>query len=127
MKAIKFFALLFIFSLNAQYIFAQKTQASIEQKINVLLAKMTLAEKLGQLQQLDGDWGTGEARPEQIELARKGLLGSTLNVRGAKGANDLQKAAMQSRLKIPVLLGFDVIHGYRTMFPIPLGESATGI
>ncbi len=125
MKAIKFFALLFIFGLNAQYIFAQKTQASIEQKINVLLAKMTLAEKLGQLQQLDGDWGTGEARPEQLELAREGLLGSTLNVRGAKGANDLQKAALQSRLKIPVLLGFDVIHGYRTMFPIPLGESAS--
>lgn len=99
--------------------------AQIEQKINALLAKMTLAEKLGQLQQLDGDWGTGEARPEQIELARKGLLGSTLNVRGAKGANDLQKAAMESRLKIPVLLGFDVIHGYRTQFPVPLGESAS--
>lgn len=97
----------------------------IEQKVNALLAKMTLAEKLGQLQQLDGDWGTGEARPEQLELARKGLLGSTLNARGFKGANDLQKAAMQSRLKIPVLLGFDVIHGYRTMFPIPLGESAS--
>ena len=86
---------------------------------------MTLAEKLGQLQQLDGDWPTGEAKPEQLELARKGLLGSTLNVRGAKGANDLQKAALASRLKIPVLLGFDVIHGYRTMFPIPLGESAS--
>jgi beta-glucosidase len=99
--------------------------AQIEQKINALLAKMTLAEKLGQLQQLDGDWGTGEARPEQIELARKGLLGSTLNVRGAKGANNLQKAAMESRLKIPVLLGFDVIHGYRTQFPVPLGESAS--
>jgi beta-glucosidase len=99
--------------------------AQIEQKVNALLAKMTLAEKLGQLQQLDGDWPTGEARPEQLELARKGLLGSTLNVRGAKGANDLQKAAMESRLKIPVLLGFDVIHGYRTMFPIPLGESAS--
>lgn len=111
-------------------IFAQKRtvsskDAQIEAKVNALLAKMTLEEKLGQLQQLDGDWGTGEARPAMLDLARKGLLGSTLNVRGAKGANDLQKAAMESRLKIPVLLGFDVIHGYRTMFPIPLGESAS--
>jgi beta-glucosidase len=96
-----------------------------EQKINALIAKMTLAEKLGQLQQLDGDWPTGAARPEQLEMARKGLLGSTLNVRGVANANALQKAALESRLKIPVLLGFDVIHGYRTMFPIPLGESAS--
>src|SRR5258706_16437870 len=63
-------------------ILAQK-DASVERKINILLAKMTLAEKLGQLQQLPGD-SQGNARPEQIELARKGLLGSTLNVRGAK-------------------------------------------
>ncbi len=105
-------------------VFAQK-EAVIERKINALLAKMTLAEKLGQLQQLDGDWGTGGARPEQIEMARKGLLGSTLNVRGAKYTNELQRAALESRLKIPILLGFDVIHGYRTIFPVPLGESAS--
>lgn len=86
---------------------------------------MTLAEKLGQLQQLDGDFPTGAARPDQLAMARKGLLGSTLNVRGAKNANDLQRAALESRLKIPVLTGFDVIHGYRTIFPIPLGETAS--
>lgn len=98
--------------------------AQIEQKINALLAKMTLAEKLGQLQQLDGE-ANGKYRPEHLELARKGLLGSTLNVRGAKMTNELQRAALESRLKIPILFGFDVIHGYRTIFPVPLGESAS--
>ncbi|MFN2502329.1 MAG: glycosyl hydrolase, partial [Pyrinomonadaceae bacterium] len=97
---------------------AQKNQI-IERRIETLLAKMTLAEKLGQLQQLDGDY-QGSARPEQFEMARKGLLGSTLNVRGAKHTNELQRAALQSRLKIPILFGFDVIHGYRTIFPVPL-------
>ena len=85
---------------------------------------MTLAEKLGQLQQLDGE-GNGRYRPEHLELARKGLLGSTLNVRGARMTNELQRAALESRLKIPILFGFDVIHGYRTIFPVPLGESAS--
>jgi beta-glucosidase len=97
----------------------------VEQKINALLAQMTLAEKLGQLQQLDGE-GNGNFRPEHVELARKGLLGSTLNVRGAQRTNQLQRVAVtESRLKIPLLFGFDVIHGYRTIFPIPLGEAAS--
>ena len=98
--------------------------AEIERKINALLARMTVAEKLGQLQQLDGD-ANGSYRPEHLEMARKGLLGSTLNVRGAKMTNELQRAALESRLKIPILLGFDVIHGYRTIFPVPLGETAS--
>ncbi|OQV12556.1 Periplasmic beta-glucosidase [Hypsibius exemplaris] len=100
------------------------TEAEIENRINDLLANMTMAEKLGQLLQLDG-LTTGEYRPEHIELAQKGLLGSTLNVRGARMVNELHNATMQSRLKIPILLGFDVIHGYRTLFPIPLGETAS--
>ena len=63
---------------------------------------------------------------EHIELARKGLLGSTLNVRGAARVNELQRVAVEeSRLKIPLIFAFDVIHGYRTIFPIPLGESAS--
>ena len=85
---------------------------------------MTLPEKLGQLQQLDGE-ADGKYRPEHLELARKGLLGSTLNVRGAERSNELQRAALESRLKIPILFAFDVIHGYRTMFPISLGEAAS--
>ena len=97
----------------------------VEREVNALLAKMTLAEKLGQLQQLDGE-ANGNFRPEHVELVRKGLLGSTLNVRGAQRTNQLQRVAMtESRLKIPLLFGFDVIHGYRTIFPIPVGEAAS--
>ena len=103
---------------------SSRADATIERKINALLAKMTMAEKLGQLQQLDGE-ANGKYRPEHLEMARQGLLGSTLNVRGAKLTNELQRAALESRLKIPILFGFDVIHGYRTIFPAPLGESAS--
>ena len=113
---------LLIFPLSAQ---KKASDSEIESKINVLLSKMTLAEKLGQLQQLDGEFVYGKGRPEHFEMARKGLLGSTLNVRGVANTNELQKAAMESRLKIPILFGFDVIHGYRTIFPVPLGESAS--
>lgn len=138
MKKARFISLLLILTvlLPSVSAFAQKTRrsssvavpsrnADIERKINALIAKMTLAEKLGQLQQLDGDYPTGKGRPEHFEMARKGLLGSTLNVRGAEQTNELQKAALESRLKIPILFGFDVIHGYRTIFPVPLGESAS--
>jgi beta-glucosidase len=102
-----------------------QTQDDIENKVQTLLAKMTLEEKLGQLQMLDGE-ADGRFRSEHPDLIRRGLLGSTLNVRGAKRTNELQKVAMESsRLKIPVLFAFDVIHGYRTVFPVPLGEAAS--
>ncbi len=104
--------------------YAQRPQ-NVEQRVNALLAQMTLAEKLGQLQQLDGE-ANGNFRPEHLELIRKGLLGSTLNVRGAQRTNEVQRVAMnESRMKIPVLFGFDVIHGYRTIFPIPLAEASS--
>ena len=100
-------------------------KTSTEQKIDALLAKMTLAEKLGQLQQLDGE-ANGNFRPEHLVMVREGRLGSTLNVRGAQRTNEIQRIAIEeSRLKIPMLFGFDVIHGYRTIFPIPLGEAAS--
>jgi beta-glucosidase len=101
------------------------TSAGVEQRISQLLARMTLAEKLGQLQQLDG-LAEGRYKDEHPQLVRAGLLGSTLNVRGTRQTNELQRIAIEgSRLKIPLLFGFDVIHGYRTIFPIPLGEAAT--
>ena len=103
---------------------ASAQRADVEQRINSLISQMTLEEKLGQLQQLDGE-SNGNYRPEHLELARKGLLGSVLNVRGAARTNELQRAAMESRLKIPVLFGFDVIHGYRTVFPVPLAEASS--
>ncbi len=94
-----------------------------EARIAALLQQMTLEEKLGQLQQLSGG---SDFLEKHLDLVRKGLLGSTLNVRGAKTLNALQRVAVeQSRLKIPLIFGFDVIHGYRTIFPIPLGEVAS--
>jgi len=100
------------------------SEAEIETKVEALLRQMTLEEKLGQLQQLDGH-ADGKYRPEHLVLAEKGLLGSLLNVRGAKATNAVQRMAQQSRLKVPLLLGYDVIHGYRTIFPIPLGEASS--
>src|SRR5262245_50154120 len=99
--------------------------ARLESRVSSLLSRMTLEEKLGQLQQLDGT-AEGECRPEHIDQVRRGLLGSTLNVRGVKRTSALQRVAMEeSRLKIPILFAFDVIHGYRTIFPVPLAEAAS--
>ncbi len=97
---------------------------ALEARIEALLARMTLDEKLGQLQMLGGD-ACGTHSPELTEMARTGRLGSTLNVRGAARVNALQRVAVQeSRLGIPILFAFDVIHGHRTIFPVPLGEAA---
>jgi beta-glucosidase len=103
----------------------RRSDADTERRVNELLARMTLEEKLGQLQQLGGDVA-GKPESALLDLARRGALGSTLGVRGARNTNELQRAALEgSRLKIPLIFGFDVIHGYRTIFPIPLGEAAS--
>src|SRR3989442_910336 len=127
-RSIRLFLILavaFIFLITpASHTYSQRPK-NVEKQIDALLAKMTLEEKLGQLQQLDGE-GNGNFRPEHVDIIRKGLLGSTLNVRGAQKTNQLQHVAIeQSRLKIPNLFGFDVIHGYRTIFPIPLAEASS--
>jgi len=96
----------------------------IENKVNDLLSEMTLDEKIGQMSQLDmGSFGG----PENIkQAARDGRCGSVLNYLGTKEINELQKVAVEeSRLGIPVLIGRDVIHGFRTVFPIPLGMAAS--
>jgi beta-glucosidase len=118
-------AVILVLTLSSLPASAQVRRPDIENKINALLARMTLAEKLGQLQQLDGE-ANGNFRPEHLDLVRKGLLGSTLNVRGVQRTNELQAIAVkESRLKIPLIFGFDVIHGYRTIFPVPLGEASS--
>jgi beta-glucosidase len=118
-------AIVILLSLLAAPASRSQQTAGIETRINSLLAQMTLAEKLGQLQQLDGE-AMVTFVPNISSLLRKGCLGSTLNVRGAKRTNQLQRVAVEeSRLKIPNLFGYDVIHGYRTIFPIPLGEAAS--
>ncbi len=124
---LKLKSVLLIFSLIVLLMSVDATsqQPDTEKRINALLSQMTLEEKLGQLQILDGE-ANGNYRPEHLDLVRKGLLGSTLNVRGARRVNELQRVAMnESRLKIPMLFGFDVIHGYRTIFPVPLGEASS--
>jgi len=101
---------------------AAQTSAT-ERKITSLLARMTLEEKLGQLNQLSVD---NQPSAEQIELVRKGLVGSFFNLTGAAATRDAQHIAVtDSRLHIPLIFGQDVIHGYRTIFPIPLGEAAS--
>ncbi|HEY0320839.1 MAG TPA: glycoside hydrolase family 3 N-terminal domain-containing protein [Pyrinomonadaceae bacterium] len=124
-KAMSLLLILVLVTSTMPALRAESSQADIEKKIDALLARMTLEEKLGQLQQLDGE-ANGNFRPEHLDLIRKGLLGSTLNVRGVERTNELQRIAMtESRLKIPVLFAFDVIHGYRTIFPVPLGEASS--
>src|SRR5437867_8518850 len=102
---------------------APAQRSAAEQKIDSLLARMSLEEKLGQLNQLSVD---NQPNAEQLDLVRKGLVGSFLNLTGAGATHDAQHIAVtESRLHIPLIFGHDVIHGYRTIFPIPLGEAAS--
>jgi beta-glucosidase len=103
-----------------------------EKKIDALLAQMTLEEKVGQLNQYSSglDLTGPAASPGNQKVAfdqiRTGLVGSLLNVTGAEATRKAQQLALEgSRLKIPLIFGLDVIHGYRTTFPVPLGETAS--
>jgi beta-glucosidase len=103
-------------------------QKTIDQKVEELLKKMTLQEKIGQLNQYSNDansTGPLVVNPNKQNEIKSGLLGSMLNVNGAERTRKYQELAMQSRLKIPLLFGLDVIHGYKTTFPIPLAEAAS--
>ena len=96
--------------------------------IDSLMARMTLEEKLGQMNQLSvGDVQTGTPlRAETSRLIREGKAGALLNIKGAEKILEVQRLAVEeSRLGIPLLVGMDVIHGYETIFPIPLGMAAT--
>ncbi len=103
-----------------------------EKRIDALLAQMTLEEKVGQLNQYSNPYDvTGPAptegpRKQAHDQVRRGLVGSLLNVVGAEATRQAQQLAVEgSRLHIPLLFGYDVIHGYRTIFPIPLAEAAS--
>ncbi|OYU79432.1 MAG: beta-glucosidase [Flavobacterium sp. BFFFF1] len=104
----------------------------IERRTDSVLNLMTLEEKIGQMNQYNGFWEvTGPAPKDgaaaiKYEHLKKGWVGSMLNVLGTKDVRALQKIAVeQSRLHIPIIFGYDVIHGYQTLSPIPLGESAS--
>ena len=102
-------------------------QTTIDQKVDSVLKLMTLDEKIGQLNQYTSSWSTGPVSPEgnKLQEIKEGKIGSLLNVKGVEKTRSMQQVAMQSRLKIPLLFGLDVIHGYKTTFPIPLAEAAS--
>ena len=107
---------------------AYSQSRSVDQKVDSVLRLMTLNEKIGQMNQYNDDWkATGpvtldNAKETQI---RNGEVGSLLNCMGTARVRSWQKIAMQGRLKIPLLFGQDVIHGYKTTFPIPLAEACS--
>lgn len=101
---------------------------SVKQKVDSVLRLMTLEEKIGQLNQYNDDWtatGPVTVDNDKANQIRKGQVGSLLNCMGTVNTAAWQKISMQSRLKIPLLFGQDVIHGYKTTFPIPLAEAAS--
>src|SRR5574344_534833 len=103
------------------------TKKDVSQKVDSVMRLMTLEEKIGQMNQYSANFHlTGPANGDTtiIQQIREGKVGSMLNVIGAAETRAVQKAAMQSRLHIPLIFGLDVIHGLRTIYPIPLGESA---
>lgn len=120
---------------------AQLASPDIERRVDALLKQMTLDEKIGQLVQYN-DQGVSapttanadkalaanpetQTRVDAMALAKQGRLGSMLNVIGAEKTRTFQQAAINSRLHIPILFGADVIHGYRTIYPVPLGLAAS--
>jgi beta-glucosidase len=105
---------------------------NIDQKVADLLSQMTLEEKIGQMNQYNGFWDFTGPTPAggdaawKYEHLKKGWVGSMLNVRGVKDVLSVQKIAVEeTRLGIPLIIGFDVIHGYKTISPIPLAEAAS--
>lgn len=122
-------ALLLGFSFSITFLSAQViNEAKMNRFLDSLIRLMTLEEKIGQMNQYSSDFAaTGPITKDgdKQTQVRKGLIGSYLNVTGAERTRSLQEIAMQSRLKIPLLFGQDVIHGYRTIFPLPLAEAAS--
>ncbi|WP_308599759.1 beta-glucosidase BglX [uncultured Dysgonomonas sp.] len=109
-------------------ILAQEKDPKMDKFINDLMSKMTLEEKIGQLNlPSSGDITTGQAKSSNIaEKIKKGQVGGLFNIKGVEKIKEVQRIAVeQSRLKIPLIFGMDVIHGYETVFPIPLGMAAT--
>src|SRR2546426_554245 len=115
---------LFFFSLalvvSPLVVRAQISDPETERRVDTLLKQMTVEEKAGQLNQLAG------TNAQAIESVKQGKVGSFLGVLGAIEANELQRAAVEhSRLKIPLIFGYDVIHGFRTIFPVPLASASS--
>jgi beta-glucosidase len=126
MKNRSFFFFVLVLFLGNTSVFAQRK--SIAARVDSVMKLMTLEEKIGQLNQYSGREATGPVTKRQTYMLndiKSGKVGSMLNVHGVKDTREIQAAALQSRLKIPLLFAMDVIHGYRTVFPIPLAEAAS--
>lgn len=107
---------------------AQTNKGQMDKFVDNLMNKMTLQEKIGQLNlPVSGDIVTGQAKSSDVAgKIRNGQVGGLFNVKGVENIREIQKIAVeQSRLKIPLLFGMDVIHGYETVFPIPLALSCS--
>lgn len=133
-KIIHLVALLFVAYLMNSFVLRSgimkhpQMSKTIEQRVDSLLALMTLEEKIGQMTLFTSDWEmTGPTlRAEYKEDIRKGRVGAIFNAHTAAYTRELQRIAVEeTRLKIPLIFGYDVIHGYKTIFPIPLGEAAS--
>lgn len=133
MKKNKVITYIFYFVLSTSSILAQKkaylnANQPIESRVNNILSLMTLDEKIGQLNQYSDDkiyTGPVTIESDKATQVKNGQVGSLLNCLGVERTRNWQTIALQSRLKIPLLFGQDVIHGYKTTFPIPLAESCS--
>jgi beta-glucosidase len=134
-KQIRKYAFLLLIVFGNGYAQTKKhmdTKKPIEERISLLMKEMTLEEKVGQMNQYNGFWDVTGPAPKggsaelKYEHLRKGWVGSMLTVRGVKEVRAVQKIAVEeTRLGIPLIIGFDVIHGYKTLSPIPLAEAAS--
>lgn len=120
-----------VFQMTAQTKGINDLDPVVEHKIDSIIELMTVKEKVGQMVQYNGSFDVTGIPSDidsktKLEKLKNGEVGSMLNVLTAKATREAQQVVMEnSRLKIPLLFGYDVIHGYKTMFPVPLGESAS--
>jgi beta-glucosidase len=129
----RLFLCFFFWGVATRSLFAQSPLSdTIERAIDRLMANMTLDEKIGQMNQYNGFWDVTGPAPQmgadkfKYDHFKQGLVGSVLNVRGVKQVRKLQELVVkESRLGIPLLFGFDAVHGYNTVLPIPLAEAAS--
>ncbi len=126
------FCLIAFGTINAQKKSHLDQTKPIEERIDLLMKQMTLEEKVGQMNQYNGFWEVTGPAPKggnaelKYKHLRDGWVGSMLSVRGVKQVRAVQKIAVEeTRLGIPLIIGFDVIHGYKTLSPIPLAEAAS--
>ena len=124
--------ILFLFLLLSPGLTRAFQPTQVDKKVDSLLSLMTLEEKVGQMNQYNGFWEVTGPAPKDGDAAkkynhlRKGLVGSMLNVTGTENVRAVQKIAVEeTRLGIPLLIGYDVIHGFKTLSPVPLAEAAS--